>query len=573
MWDWWNTKKSGQDGGQGHSEPTAPAAAAAFAGTARAADASAPSDVANSGAGDRAPHTTHSTALVPLSTATSSASASAAPAASALTPSANAASAPPGTASSPPSGSGFWGFTSSEVSSTSDAALDDMLSFYAFAHHRDSEYAGAVCFRLKYDDGTAVRVVEVLPKGEGEDEEAQQKRLLPSEGEKDSTTLVPSRPAARVLLRKPLLHNQILPPAATTEDAAQQQLVSLAADAQQPQQLQLQQLDQQSTSQLPWLLPSPCVTLIIRTRTAADTALVPVSSSVAAVPAEPLPRLSSSPRIRVYRDEVPAHVKLSCTLSCPRDVFFAVYMGKLDPIRAVLSGQAHCSGYKYMRLLHFGQAFDLRSERWVDFYKEQEKVAQAKAKWVEQHQQQPQLTGGAGGGQPLLTAGSSERSSRWADSPSSSSSAAAAAAASAGAMASMQQLGFVAPLPALVGLLGLAHERASEAVARFAHSLPPFTPAAAAAAASSAVAASAWPTASPAASRASLLPSYAMATQLLLPARRASAAASLPLLASAPPQPEPHQLHPVSATLRSMLQRARHVHASTRIVFACDEFD
>jgi len=78
--------------------------------------------------------------------------------------------------------------------------------------------------------------------------------------------------------------------------------------------------------------------------------------------------------VRVYSGPVPKHVKLSATLSCPRDVFFDVYMGRLDPMTAVLTGKAHCSGYRYMALLHFGQAFQLETTKWQEFYAAQEEV-------------------------------------------------------------------------------------------------------------------------------------------------------------------------------------------------------
>jgi hypothetical protein len=270
-------------------------------------------------------------------------------------------------------------------------------------------------------------------------------------------------------------------------------------------------------------------------------------------------------------------------------------MGRLDPIRAVLSGKAHCSGYKYMRLLHFGQAFDLRSERWVEFYAAQEDVAKQRAK----------LLGGGGGsggsgtgggGQLLLGSGSSSDSSSRNHTSSSciafDDGDSSAALFDSSAVAPLAQLSFDAPLPALVGLVGLAHERFADVASRYTTALRqrPFDFFSYAAAAAAAASSPFVPLRSdstpqpPQAAMVGLRQQCSAAVAQLLLARASSTVVSpfMPLHSqlqppqpqhpSRQPQPQP-QPQSASSVLRSMLQRARQVHASTRIVFACDDFD
>lgn len=44
----------------------------------------------------------------------------------------------------------------------------------------------------------------------------------------------------------------------------------------------------------------------------------------------------------------------------------------------MLSGQAHCSGFRYYALKLFGDCFDLQGEKWKEFYALQALIAQGK---------------------------------------------------------------------------------------------------------------------------------------------------------------------------------------------------
>jgi hypothetical protein len=589
MWEWWTGKKEqDQQEPDGHTRRNRAVASAVSGADPAHTDAAARTPTED----NPATAATNSTALVPAGAPASQSVA--------LVPTggsggdSNAAAGAVTPSSAPPTPDGFWGYTAPTFSASNDPALDDMLNFYAFSHHRDSEYSGAVCFRLKYPEGdTSVRVVEVLPRGQTNEEQQrlrdeEEKQAQEERDNEEKAKLVPRRPAARVRLhlrRSDAAPTQLLleagsncaPADTTSADASAAEAVA---------------------RHLSWMLPSPCVTLIIRTRDFASAdALVPAASSLGAIAesaAVPVPSIPSSPRIRIYRDEVPSHVSLSCTLSCPRDVFFDVYMGRLDPIRAVLSGKAHCSGYKYMRLLHFGQAFDLRSERWVEFYAAQEEVAKQRAKLLGAGGSSGG-SGTGGGGQLLLGSGTNSSDSNSRNHGTSSSRVAhdggsSTALFASSAAAPLAQLSFDAPLPALVGLVGLAHERFADVASRYATALRrrpfDFFSYATAAAVPSPFAAprSDFTPQSPPAAMVGLRQQCSTAVAQLLIARGSSVAVSsfMPLHSqlqppqpqhpSRQPQPQP-QSESASSVLRSMLQRARQVHASTRIVFACDDFD
>ena len=173
--------------------------------------------------------------------------------------------------------------------------------------------------------------------------------------------------------------------------------------------------------------------------------------------------------MRVYSGPVPKHVKLSATLSCPRDVFFDVYMGRLDPMTAVLTGKAHCSGYRYMALLHFGQAFQLETTKWHEFYAAQEEVQKDQRRRAANGGLLlgPGSSSGGAGGSASAVSGSNSTlrlTSGSSGSGDANSGFALPAGSGSGALAFAPALGFSAAL----GLVDWARARAAAAASRIA---------------------------------------------------------------------------------------------------------
>ena len=256
---------------------------------------------------------------------------------------------------------GFWGHTSNDFTVDHDPALDDMLSFYAFSHRRHSDYTGAVCFKLQYPDGVCVRTVQVLPLDEQKmrEEEAAEDE---AQDQLDSTAahaVAVRRPARVRYYRRPIaapaaasanptsaspltalvpLSQNLVPacmPASLAASApnvnrasASSALVPLsqgmipAANANPAPSASATALVPFSQHLVPACMPPACVSLTISAR--------PHAVAASPSPALALPRSS---RVKIYRGDVPAGVSLSATLSCPRSVFFSVYMGELDPIK------------------------------------------------------------------------------------------------------------------------------------------------------------------------------------------------------------------------------------------------
>lgn len=215
-------------------------------------------------------------------------------------------------ASESPDG-GFWGFHTNEVSVESDPALDDMMAFFGFAHkEKTSEYVGCVSFELTYPDGrTSIKTVNVRPKSDHDNS-----------------------------IRIEEVKSDDPPKSARVEPIPS------------------------SVSPHGWL--TPVRRLVVPLRPSADSSL---SSACDAAP-----RLPFSSRIDIFTGPLPAHVKPTARLLCPRSIFFDVYLGRLDPMTSVLTGKAHCPGWRYYELLHFGQCFEMKPETWTSFYAAQKIV-------------------------------------------------------------------------------------------------------------------------------------------------------------------------------------------------------
>jgi hypothetical protein len=52
-----------------------------------------------------------------------------------------------------------------------------------------------------------------------------------------------------------------------------------------------------------------------------------------------------------------------------RDTFFAVYMGRVHPRRALLTGKMSVARMRFNELSHFAEAFDVSTDKWVQFYR------------------------------------------------------------------------------------------------------------------------------------------------------------------------------------------------------------
>jgi hypothetical protein len=428
-----------------------------------------------------------------------------------------------------------WGYTSTEgLRHDFDPAFEEMMSFYAFSHKIDHEYVGAISFRISYPDGgIAMRTVQVLPPEKG------QQMITHTQPEPvvlQNQAVVPSRHPARV---------RFYPRLAGSSDS----LVPFS--------YQLTAAD--STALLPFSgrsawLPVPCVRLTLASNAAASQtsqAVVPASAALSAALAElgPAPRIPASPRIRIFNGPAPADVKVNTTLSCPRDVFFDVYMGRLDPIKSVLSGQAHCEGYRYYQLYYFGQCFDLRSDKWREFYRVSEEIAAETkrreailAEAIQTTSTPPfRLTSGSGGSSDSNSSSSRivQHSSQRQIHRMSGNSANVPFSSSLGCVA-------VSPMDASSWLLPIVRgvAAAADATSRWVHALAPNKERASLTSA----AVAGWTSPRPA------LPSMTHVNKRVTMPAPAPAAASL------------------SASLQSLLQLAAQVHADIQITFACDEY-
>lgn len=275
--------------------------------------------------------------------------------------------APP---SAPPSGSGFWGYTTSAVSVDCDPALDDMLQFFGFSHlSRSSDYSGAVAFYLRYDDGrVAIRTVQVLPRDASAGatiEEVSDAELEEEQKQQESDT-----------------------PTATAR--------VITYDSRPPDEAQVK-------PRLRGLLPPPVCSLILpRAKQPLDAADAITANDLPQPPPPPLPRLPFSPRIRLYSGPVPSDVRLTAELKCPRSIFFDVYLGRLDPIQAVVTRKAVCPGFRYGELYRFGKSFDLQPHKWEEFYAIQAEIDEAKRR---RGQGGGTAAGGGGSGGTVTGAG------------------------------------------------------------------------------------------------------------------------------------------------------------------------
>lgn len=248
--------------------------------------------------------------------------------------------------SSPPADGSFWGFMDTNVAANDDPALDDMMSFFGFSHReRESDYVGCVSFELSYPDGQkSIRTVQVLAKGPEHGSGATLEEMTTSEGEAEPT--LPRQHPARAI--------RYDEPAAAAGRAAVAARASRLSS---------------------WFQPTCTLYL---PRIAAAMADGSGGEAVASSSGPALPRMPFSSRVRIHSGPVPSDVPVTARLICSRDIFFEVYLGRLDPVRSVLTGKAHCPGWRYRELMHFGQSFDCSGPAWVRFYAKQKEVEEAK---------------------------------------------------------------------------------------------------------------------------------------------------------------------------------------------------
>ena len=243
------------------------------------------------------------------------------------------------TGTKPPTDGSFWGFMETNVTVDRDPALDDMMSFFGFAHReRESDYVGCVSFELSYPDGRkSIRTVQVLPKGP-EHARAHIEEIATGNSTQDEDTTVQAT---------------AIRPETRAEPSTSSALTT--------------------RSKLSAWFP----------RTDSTTELSPSASNAAAAPSHAItpvpsiPRMPFSSRVRIHTGPVPPDVKVTARLICSRDIFFEVYLGRLDPMRSVLTGKAHCPGFRYRELMYFGQSFDCSGEAWKRFYATQKEIEDA----------------------------------------------------------------------------------------------------------------------------------------------------------------------------------------------------
>ena len=229
---------------------------------------------------------------------------------------------------------GFWGHTTTDVRADADPALDDIMSFFGFAHKEEtSDYTGCVSFELTYPDGeVAIRTVEIKPKPIGKEPKVTIEEIV--DGANGDAT--PHTRVARVD-SVPMFDSS--DHTTTLQHRASKYLRPICRLVRPT----IQTIDAQST----------------------------VNNSA---PAPTLARLPFSSRVHIYHGPVPSDVRPTARLLCPRSVFFDVYQGRLDPVTSVLTGRARCPGWRYYELMHFGQSFDMKPETWVKFYQLQEEI-------------------------------------------------------------------------------------------------------------------------------------------------------------------------------------------------------
>jgi hypothetical protein len=265
------------------------------------------------------------------------------------------------TGTKPPTDGSFWGFMETNVTADNDPALDDMMSFFGFAHReRESDYVGCVSFELSYPDGQkSIRTVQVLPKGP-QHAGAQIEEITSSSSSQEEDPAVQAtaiRPEARAVRYQGPSATAVTPVAAPSRSSRLSSWFSPACS------LYLPRIDAAHDSSAS---SSP------------SSVVVPAASiSMSSSSSPPLPRMPFSSRVRIHRGAVPPEVRVTARLICSRDIFFEVYLGRLDPMRSVLTGKAHCPGLRYRELMYFGQSFDCSGEAWKRFYAKQKEIEEA----------------------------------------------------------------------------------------------------------------------------------------------------------------------------------------------------